>query len=75
MCTKREILPSENENWYKIYKLIHEYLFLALADAELCETSLMLLNKFYSVPNYQEAMCTVTISRIARNRGNSWRTP
>jgi len=51
--------PSEAENWYKVYKLIHEYLFLALADAELSDLTLSLLNKFFTVPTYQDAMFTV----------------
>jgi len=58
-CAKKQHYPSEGESWYKIFKMIHNYLFLALADSELCTFSSALLTRFFSVPNYQEAMFTV----------------
>ncbi len=59
LCAKKQQYPSEAEGWYKIFKLLHEYIFLGLADTELCDTSLALLNRFFTVPNYQEAMFSV----------------
>ena len=69
-CGKKEQYSSECETWFKIYKMIHEYLFLALADSELCTMSLWLLNRFFQLPNYQEALFKVWYLLNPRNQEN-----
>lgn len=55
-CISKTVTPSELDSWVRVYRQMRDYLFVSLADPELNEKALLVIQKFLTISSVMETL-------------------